>query len=95
MSEFNKGCMNDNEFEDILEDLSGEFVTVIVKSGGTCDQEYGCGCHSENGNKEEVECCCAWEGLLCSIGSDFIFLIDDGERIFIPVDAIAAIIEDC
>ncbi|TDX51283.1 hypothetical protein [Orenia marismortui] len=80
MAKIQSGCKNDVEFADIIEDLSGEEVVVIVKSGGACDG---------------VDCCCAWEGLLCSVGRDFIFLIDDGERIFIPVDAIAAIIEDC
>ncbi|WP_018248294.1 hypothetical protein [Orenia marismortui] len=72
-------CIKGMDFEEILEDLRGEFVTIIIKSGGRC-----------NG----VECCCAYEGLLCQLGRDLILLIASGRKIFIPIDAIAAVIEE-
>ncbi|TDX51284.1 hypothetical protein [Orenia marismortui] len=74
------GCKKDVDFADIIKDLISENIVVIVKSGGACD---------------DVVCCCAWEGTLCSIGEDFILLIGEEGKIYIPVDAIAAIIEDC
>ncbi len=74
------GSCDRGTFLEALEDLIGENIIVIVKSGGNCS---GAGC------------CCANDGTLCSIGYDFILLINtfDGivEKTIIPISAIAAV----
>ncbi len=79
MSEMQRGCKRDMDFLDVLEDLVGEFVTVIVMSGGECL------------GASEDDCCCSQEGTLCGIGEDFLLLINNDLKILIPFDAIAAI----
>ncbi len=102
MSEEVQGCCGDGRILDILDSLAedAEEITVIVKSGGSC---RGFGPTSNSVEDADLEsrpgrpfCCCKYEGILCKVNPSYIVLIDCHKKIFIPVDAIAAIIDkDC
>jgi hypothetical protein len=85
-----QGCTS-NTFDSVIKDLVGELIIVIVKSG----QRPGMGqgmqaeeCGGSNGS------CCRHEGTLCQVGQDFLLLINNGNKVYIPFNAIAAIIEE-
>jgi len=103
MSEKVHGCYGDAGILDILKSLAddAEEVTVIVKSGGSCDGGGGppSPCATEEVDSQSCGrsfCCCKHTGILCNVTKNYIVLIDCRKKIFIPLDAIAAIIdEDC
>ena len=88
MSDDVQGCTSCT-FDEVIKDAMGDFVAVIVKSGQKSgllgDREEKCiGC---GGN------CCFHEGNLCQVGRDFLLLLDDGTKTYIPFKAIAALIK--
>jgi len=75
---------------DVLEslELDADKITVVVKSGGSCNS----GGQGRGGSF----CCCKHTGILCNVTKNYIVLIGRHKKIFIPINAIAAIIkEDC
>ncbi len=86
-----KDCRN--EFLELLEnlELDAERITVIVKSGGSCSGGQGSGQKSGQGRPF---CCCKHTGILCNVTCKYIILIGHHKKIFIPIDAIAAVIKD-
>ncbi len=94
-----QGHNNNGSFRDVLESLIGEFLVIIVKSGQgvTCGGAGASEANSENKTNSQgwwLDSCCEHEGTLCQVGRDYVLLINYGERVFIPIDAIAAVIED-
>lgn len=65
---------------DLLEDFECETIICVLKSGGTC---------------EDCFCCCKQEGMVCDVNKKcgLLTLLDDNNKIFIPVEAIAAVIK--
>lgn len=76
----NESCGCGDGILDILEDFECETVTIILKSGGSC---------------EECFCCCKQEGMVCDVNRkcEIVTLLEDENKVYIPVDAIAAVIK--
>ncbi|MGM0368934.1 MAG: hypothetical protein ACQEP9_00785 [Bacillota bacterium] len=67
---------------DCLEKFDCKRVVIVVKAGGSCGDGF---------------CCCRQEGLVCDVNREcglVILLDDEDNKIFIPVDAIAAVIKE-
>ncbi len=75
--DFTNKCTSDLIFRNVIEELEGEFLTVIIKSGANC-----------TGNSN---CCCKHDGLICDFSFDLLVLINNGTKVYIPIDSIAAI----
>ncbi|GAB6099747.1 hypothetical protein JCM16358_16260 [Halanaerocella petrolearia] len=98
-----QGCA-DGGIVDLLKGLEEDVdeVIVVVKSGGNCnvprdrgpraeDAEVECG--GQRSRRRRQFCCCRHRGILCNVTRNFIVLIGDSKKTFIPIDAIAAIIK--
>ncbi|MGM0501930.1 MAG: hypothetical protein ACQERJ_05340 [Bacillota bacterium] len=75
-----RDCGCGNGILDCLEQFECETVICVLKSGGACDDCF---------------CCCKQEGMVCDVNRKcgILTLLDDENKIFIPVDAIAAVIK--
>ena len=75
-----ESCGCGNGILDILEDCECETVTIVLKSGGAC---------------EDCFCCCKQEGMVCDVDRKcgIVTLLEDENKVYIPVDAIAAVIK--
>ncbi len=79
-----------DDFLGLLKSLEAdvEEVIVVVKSGGSCN--------SGGQSQGRPFCCCKHTGILCNVTCKYIVLIGHHKKIFIPIDAIAAVIKkDC
>ncbi|MBM7556610.1 hypothetical protein [Halanaerobacter jeridensis] len=79
--EINYNC---SKLADFIRNLKSEFLTIIIKAGGSRNSE---------------NCCCVQRGYFCKLNHNLIQLFnkEKNSKIYIPLDAVAAIIisEEC